>query len=173
MYRLKFASPLQIDFSSSVHPPAAAGGCSCHQVGSLPTENMELFRFPPFPFPEQNATVDRDSVLAGDEMNTNQMHEEIKEANLSYMLLARQMIQEDQAAAIFRLGISKEMADLIAGLSPAQLLKMAASNMLLCRFRFDEKLLLNMITDYNKDRMMSQAHTTILMTGRPMEVLAA
>ncbi|MES1983240.1 MAG: flagellar transcriptional regulator FlhD [Pseudomonadota bacterium] len=106
-------------------------------------------------------------------MNTNQMHEEIKEANLSYMLLARQMIQEDQAAAIFRLGISKEMADLIAGLSPAQLLKMAASNMLLCRFRFDEKLLLNMITDYNKDRMMSQAHTTILMTGRPMEVLAA
>jgi flagellar transcriptional activator FlhD len=106
-------------------------------------------------------------------VNTAQLHEEIKEANLSYMLLARQMIQDDQAAAIFRLGISEEMAELIAGLSPAQLLKMAASNKLLCGFLFDEKLLLNMITDYNKDRMMSQAHTAILMAGYPMEALAA
>lgn len=106
-------------------------------------------------------------------MKTTQLHEEIKEANLSYMLLARQMIQEDKPAAIFRLGISEEMAELVAGLSPAQLLKMAASNMLLCRFRFDEKLLLNMIIDYNKDRMMSHTHAAILMVGQPMEQLAA
>lgn len=105
-------------------------------------------------------------------MNTNQMHEEIKEANLSYMLLAQQMIRSDKASAIFRLGVSEELADLIVGLSPAQMLKMAASNMLLCRFRFDERLLLNMVTDYNKDRMMSQAHATILMAGQPAEVLA-
>jgi flagellar transcriptional activator FlhD len=50
---------------------------------------------------------------------------------------------------------------------------MAASNMLLCRFRLDERLLLNMITDYNKDRMMSQAHTSILMSAQPAEALAA
>jgi len=106
-------------------------------------------------------------------MDTTQLHEEIKEANLSYMLLARQMISDDKDAAIFRLGISEEMVELVAGLSPAQLLKMSASNMLLCRFRFDEKLLLNMITDHNKDRLMSQAHTAILMAGQPMEVLAA
>ncbi len=105
-------------------------------------------------------------------MNTNQMHEEIKETNLSYMLLAQQMIRSDKASAIFRLGVSEELADLIVGLSPAQMLKMAASNMLLCRFRFDERLLLNMVTDYNKDRMMSQAHATILMAGQPAEVLA-
>jgi hypothetical protein len=30
-----------------------------------------------------------------------------------------------------------------------------------------------MVTDYNKDRMMSQAHATILMAGRPVEQLAA
>ena len=106
-------------------------------------------------------------------MNTIELHEEIKEANLSYLLLARQMIQDDQATAIFRLGISDEMAELIADLSPAQLLKMAASKKLLCSFRFDEKLLLNMITDYNKDRLMSQAHTAILMAWSPMEALAA
>lgn len=105
-------------------------------------------------------------------MNTNQMYEDIKETNLSYMLLAQQMLRADKASAIFRLGVSEELADLIVGLSPAQMLKMAASNMLLCRFRFDERLLLNMVTDYNKDRMMSQAHATILMAGQPAEVLA-
>ena len=104
-------------------------------------------------------------------MNMNQMHEEIKEANLSYMLLAQQMIRDDKASAIFRLGVSEELADLIVGLSPAQMLKMSASNMLLCRFRFDERLLLNMVTDYNKDRMMSQAHAAILMSGQPVEAL--
>ena len=106
-------------------------------------------------------------------MTSAQLHQEIREINLSYMLLARQMIQEDMASAIFRLGITEEMAELVASLSPAQMLKMASSNMLLCRFRFDEKLLLNMITDYNKDRMMSQAHTTILMAGHSMNTLAA
>jgi len=106
-------------------------------------------------------------------MGTNFLQEEIKEANLSYLLLARQMIQDDQDTAVFRLGISKELAGIVADLSPAQLLKMASSSSLLCSFRFDEKLLLNMITDYNKDRMMSQAHTAILMAGYPMEVFAA
>lgn len=104
-------------------------------------------------------------------MNANQLHEEIKEVNLTYMLLAQQMIRDDKPGAIFRLGLSEELADLIAGLTPAQLLKMASSNLLLCRFRFDERLLLNMITDYNKDRMMSQAHTAILTSAQPVEQL--
>ena len=105
-------------------------------------------------------------------MNAQQLHEEIKEANLSYMMLAKQMINDDKASAIFRLGISEEMADLLAGLTPAQILKMATSNMLLCAFRFDERLLLNMVTDYNKDRMMSQAHATILMSAQPVAEIA-
>lgn len=106
-------------------------------------------------------------------MNANQLHEEIKETNFSYMLLAQQMIREDKASAIFRLGISEEMAVLIDGLSPAQILKMSASNMLLCSFRFDERLLTNMISDYTKDRLMSKEHAAILMSGRRVEALAA
>jgi len=56
-------------------------------------------------------------------MNTIQMHEEIDEANFTYLLLARQMIQEDKAAAIFCLGITEEMAELVAKANPAQLFK--------------------------------------------------
>ena len=105
-------------------------------------------------------------------MNAAQMHEEIKETNLSYLMLAQNMIKDDMAAAQFRLGISEEMADLIASLTPAQLIKMSASNMLVCRFRFDEALLFSMITDYSKDRLMSQPHAAILMAGQPAEQLS-
>jgi flagellar transcriptional activator FlhD len=122
-----------------------------------------------------NAVVDKDNIChKGDtKMNASQIHSEIKDANLSYMLLAQQMIKDDKVSSIFRLGLSEELADLIAGLTPAQIMKMSSSNMMLCRFRFDERLLLNMISDFNKDRMMSQAHATILMTAQPVEALAA
>jgi flagellar transcriptional activator FlhD len=67
-------------------------------------------------------------------MSTVQMHEEINEANFTYLLLARQMIQEDKAAAIFCLGITEEMAELVAKLNPAQLLKFPAE---LCGYSID------------------------------------
>ncbi|MGC2458418.1 MAG: flagellar transcriptional regulator FlhD [Gallionellaceae bacterium] len=106
-------------------------------------------------------------------MKSAQQNEDIKEINLSYLLLARQMILEDKETAMFRLGLSGEMVELIAGLSPAQMLKMAASNMLLCRFRLDEKILLSMITDFNRERLMPQAHSAILMAGQQIEAVAA
>lgn len=108
----------------------------------------------------------------GGYMSTMQLQEGIRDINLTYLMLAQQMIKEDRSAAIFRLGISQDLVDIIAGLTPAQVIKMAASNMLLCRFRFDENLLLNMVTGYSKDRMMSQAHAAILMSAQPVEELA-
>lgn len=53
-------------------------------------------------------------------LNTVQLHEEILEANFTYLLLARQMIQEDKAAAIFCLDITEEVAEHVANLNPAQ-----------------------------------------------------
>ena len=105
-------------------------------------------------------------------MNTMQLQEGIRDINLNYLMLAQQMIKADKAAAIFRLGISKDLTEMLSDLSPTQVIKMAASNMLLCRFRFDEQLLLNMVTDYNKDRLMSKAHAAILMSAQPVEELA-
>lgn len=105
-------------------------------------------------------------------MNTAQVQEGIRDINLAYLMLAQQMIKQDKAAAIFKLGISQDMADIIGDLTPPQVIKMAASNMLLCRFRFDENLLLNMVTDYTNDRLMSDAHATILMSDQPVEEVA-
>jgi flagellar transcriptional activator FlhD len=101
--------------------------------------------------------------------------EEVRETNLSYMMLAKAMIVEDKAEAAFRLGISPELADLIASLSSAQLVKIAASNMLLCRFRFDDQMVWDLITDHgrqaHKDHGMRKVHAAILMASlSPAEV---
>ncbi len=102
-------------------------------------------------------------------MNTNEMLGEIRDANLSYLMLAQQMIRSDKASAIFRLGISQGIADLIASLSNPQLLKLASSNMMLARFRFDDTTILGMLTNYSKERSLTQSHAAILMAGHPVE----
>jgi flagellar transcriptional activator FlhD len=96
---------------------------------------------------------------------------EVREANLSYLMLARQMIVEDKAEATFRLGIDSELADMIASLSSAQLLKISSSNMLMCRFRFDDRTVWNLITSHSKDREtgMGSVHAAILLGSRELE----
>jgi flagellar transcriptional activator FlhD len=105
-------------------------------------------------------------------VNTNKMMAEIRDANLSYLMLAQQMIRSDKATAIFRLGISQEIAELLAGLSNPQLLKLASANMMLARFRFDDSAILGMLTDYNKSRLLAQSHAAILMAGQQVEQIA-
>ena len=98
--------------------------------------------------------------------------DEIRDANLSYLMLAQNMIRQNRAAAIFRLGLSSEIADLLEGLSSAQLLKLGASNMMLARFRFDDSAILGMLTNYTKDRALAHSHAAILMAGQPVEEIA-
>nr|GEU28393.1 heat shock protein 83 [Tanacetum cinerariifolium] len=108
---------------------------------------------------------DRKSMIADNEipalremeMTANDMMAEIRDANLSYLMLAQQMIRADKVTAIFRLGIAADIADLIEGMSNAQILKLAGGNMMLARFRFDDSAILSMLTNYNKDRNLAQA----------------
>ena len=105
-------------------------------------------------------------------MNTSMMMAEIRDANLGYLMLAQQMIRSDKATAIFRLGISSDIAGLIDGLNNAQILKLSGTNMMLARFRFDDGAILGMLTNYNKDRALSQSHAAILMAGQAVEEIA-
>ena len=54
-------------------------------------------------------------------MNTEQVLAEIREANLSYLMLAQNLIRADREQALYRLGVSEETAALIGMLSPAQM----------------------------------------------------
>jgi len=71
-------------------------------------------------------------------MKSNDIHNDIKEVNLAYLMLAQSMIRADREGAIFRLGISQEIAGILERLTPGQVLRMASSDMLLCSFRFDD-----------------------------------
>jgi len=106
-------------------------------------------------------------------MNADQILAEIREANLSYLMLAQTLIRADREQALYRLGISEESAALIALLTPAQMMKIAAGNTLLCRFRMDEddmvwSLLLNHGKSAANDAT-ARLHASILLAGRHQE----
>jgi len=94
---------------------------------------------------------------------------EIRDANLSYLMLAQQMIHADLPSAIFRLGISGEVANLLKSLSNSQLLKLASSSMMLARFRFQDSAILSMLTNYSRDRDLNNAQAVVLMAGQAVE----
>jgi flagellar transcriptional activator FlhD len=103
-------------------------------------------------------------------MTDDQLSAEIREANLTYLMLAQSMIRKDKAEALFRLGISEESAELIAALSPIQISKIASGNMLLCRFRMDDDVVWNLLTNHTTRKVDNDAttklHASILMSGR-------
>jgi flagellar transcriptional activator FlhD len=102
---------------------------------------------------------------------------EIREVNLSYLMLAQSMIRADKVHAMFCLGVSEEVADILADLSPGQLLKIASGNMLMCRFRFDDEMVWSLLTEHGRrsaggmDANASRLHASIVMAGNFAEAV--
>ena len=102
-------------------------------------------------------------------MTADQILAEIREANLSYLMLAQSLIRVDREQALFRLGVSEDTAKLIGALTPAQMMKIAATNTLLCRFRMDDDLVWGLLTNHGKSAandVTTRLHASILMAGR-------
>ncbi|MCG6656216.1 flagellar transcriptional regulator FlhD [Halomonas campisalis] len=99
--------------------------------------------------------------------------EEIQELNLAYLLLAQRLLSEDRSAALFRLKIDDEMADLLQSLGATQLTRLARSNQLLCHFGHDGADRLRQVVDNPRDNGLSQFHASLLMAGRSGERLTA
>jgi len=105
-------------------------------------------------------------------VSPDQILAEIRETNLSYLMLAQSLIRADREQALYRLGLSEETATLLAQLSPAQIMKLAAGSTLLCRFRMEDELVWNLLTSSHKPSVNEQSaklHAQILMAGRHQE----
>ena len=104
-------------------------------------------------------------------MNADQILMEIRETNLSYLMLAQSLVRADREQALFRLGISEETASMLAILTPAQIMKIASSNTLLCRMRCDDDLVWGLLTNHGKasNDSVTRLHANILMAGRHQE----
>ncbi len=111
-------------------------------------------------------------------MTSEQLLAEIREANLSYLMLAQNLIRHDKAEAVFRLGMTEEAADILVSLSVAQVLKLASRNTLLCSFRVDDELVWSLLTNQTTPKSSKIAneatntlHANILMASKLSEVL--
>ena len=96
---------------------------------------------------------------------------EIRETNLSYLILAQRLIREDRAQALYRLGVSEEVAKVLDALTPSQLLRIASGNQLMCRFRFDDEFVWALLADHGRagerdDGSARRLHASILMAGK-------
>ena len=102
---------------------------------------------------------------------------EIREVNLSYLMLAQSMDLTDKVHAMFCLGVSEEVADILADLGPGQLLKIASGNMLMCRFRFDDEMVWGLLSEHGRrsgtaiDANASRLHASIVMAGNFVEAV--
>ncbi len=96
---------------------------------------------------------------------------EIGDLNLTYLLLAQRLVREDAASAMFRMGLSREVADLLGNLSLSQIVKLASSSLFLCRLRFDDQPILSALTQEGKSLPLQQAHAAIVLSGQRIDAL--
>jgi len=100
-------------------------------------------------------------------VNDREVLETIRDINLSYLLLAKHMLNEDYAEGLFKLGLSAQLADIVHTLTPAQTIKLAQSADLVCDFRFDNAAMLMALTSTGKGLDATATHAAILLAAAP------
>jgi flagellar transcriptional activator FlhD len=103
-------------------------------------------------------------------MSTDQLMNDIRDANLSLLMLAQHLIRTDKAQALYRLGLSEAVADLIAQLSPQQLLRVASRGVLMCTMRFNDETIWALLSEPRQPAntvasSMNRLHASVLMAG--------
>lgn len=110
-------------------------------------------------------------------MSVEQFISDVRDINLSYLMLAQSIIRGDKAQALYRLGVSEPVADLLAQMSPQQLVRVASRNPSMCTVRFGDELIWGLLTDSpaplegaesNADRL----HASVLMAGSSVAAMA-
>ena len=105
-------------------------------------------------------------------MRSAQLTEDVRDLNLSYLMLAQRLLAEDRQNGMFRLGLGEDAAQIIESLSPAQVLRMASSGLVLCSLRFDDQLLLNLLSNHERESGVASIHAAIVAASRPVETLS-
>ncbi|WP_423821853.1 flagellar transcriptional regulator FlhD [Salinisphaera sp. SPP-AMP-43] len=96
-------------------------------------------------------------------METDHLLDDIREVNLSYLLLMQRLINTDREAAMFRLKIDAEMADLLSRIPVPDLARLARCNQLLCHFSLQDADQLYALIEAGGDESLRQVHAAILL----------
>jgi len=98
-------------------------------------------------------------------MDNSDIVKQIYGINLSYLLLAQRMLKEDKYSAFYRLGMEEELAEKIMGLSLHELVKLAETNQLICKFRFEKIEVVEKLTQDSRVDDLQQIHTGIMLAS--------
>ncbi|WP_427306374.1 flagellar transcriptional regulator FlhD [Cupriavidus sp. H39] len=90
---------------------------------------------------------------------------QIEALNLSYLLLAQRLLRENQAEALFRLGLGPEEGRVLASLTSPQTVALARSNLMLYRFRLENSLLVAALTGPEPPHALQGMHAAIVMAS--------
>ncbi|WP_442798702.1 flagellar transcriptional regulator FlhD [Pantoea vagans] len=90
----------------------------------------------------------------------------INDLNLSYLLLAQQLInQGDRDAASFRLGLPEHLINALKDLSVSQLVKLASTNQLICQLRINSEAVIDFLTKDSRIDALQHIHTGIILSS--------
>jgi len=84
--------------------------------------------------------------------------------NLSYLLLARQLIQQDVETANFYLGIDKEQMTPLKTLPLPAMVRMASMDQLICQLRFDNETIIRLLTRNSRLEALQGIHAGIILS---------
>jgi len=102
-------------------------------------------------------------------VEANDISESIREINLAYLLLAQRLIHHDKAIAIYRLGISEDLCNILGNFSLAQVIRFATSTKMLLDFRFsNDEAALKEITKVGIYSRLNPVQSSIVMAGMPV-----
>ncbi len=88
--------------------------------------------------------------------------DEIHELNLTFLLLAQRMAQENIEAAAVKLGVEVETLRWLLGLTPVKLVRIAQGAMMVPHFRFDGELLRGLAGEGAREETAAQVHALTL-----------
>lgn len=115
---------------------------------------MEQARTPGASVPDMQQEADADSLR------------QIEALNLSYLLLVQRLMRENEAEALFRLGLGREVGRLLASLTPTQIVALARSSLVLYRFRLEDSLLVAALAGAGPPHALQGMHAAIVMASR-------
>ncbi|MFP1682532.1 flagellar transcriptional regulator FlhD [Alloalcanivorax sp. C16-1] len=98
-------------------------------------------------------------------MNIDHVLNEIQDLNLSYMLLAQRLLNEDFTTGLFRLKIDEALGKVLVSLSAKQLARMARTNQLLFRLHLDDAGQVSELTREKREQGLGQTHASLLMAA--------
>ena len=99
-------------------------------------------------------------------MSVEHLLDDVRDLNLSYLILMQRLINTDRELAMFRLKIDEDMADLLSQIPVADLAKLARCNQLLCHFSLDSAEQLFALVNAPRDDDMRRLHAGILLSSQ-------